>query len=1066
MAKMLSSLLLLLLFKLQHRFFSYFECHNFEHLVLHNTDEHINIKQLYLDELDIECLIICRDSCHGRKCSNYASGLIANSYLEAADKVISTYPSLYIYGSTITATSKNALLVYNKGATYGTVQYNSTIVFDTCSVIQKAGTTNTYVYMASANGAGSVVVYRNTALASLIAATGAHVDTVTQNTLNAYFEYLTTGAGSYQNNQASRSPYVKLVTDAAQLAPYGLANFFANAYPSVATTSITWIDPNLKFKLQFKLDIKLNVQLDLKLNLKFNFDTARIVGPAGSCANYTTISAAVADLPLDSTTGYIYILAGVYNEQVVFPNARTGATTFRGESASPLVRSGNTVTIRTTGAVLSSAGGSAATGAFQSTQYYTNQITFYNIDFENNYTPTTNYQAVAVSIKAKKAAFYNCNIESSQGTLLLNYGSFYFSNCKISGTQDWVWGQGLSYIYNSEIVETSTSTGQTIAAQQYQTSVGSSGIVFDHCAVVPESSSVPTGATYLGRDYSLTAHVAYVNSYLDNHIAAIGWKISSSSSSPVFVESNNTGPGSSTTSRSSSVQVLSDSSSYSAASVLGDVSWLDSSAIAPFSGFPDSVYSKTATTSSSTSSTATSTSTSAAVATTATSASAIYTVAPTPTGSQYGSVMSAVAALPSDGKAYTIYILAGTYNEQVWVNRTGMVTLRGETSYPNDYSQNLVTIQFKYGVLTSANQNELTPVINAKKTDGSGLALYNIDFTNTYPQTSNTAALAADFYGKNMAAYGCSFKGFQDTLLANQGVQLFSNCYIEGSIDYIFGYSKAYFHQCYIASNTAGYITAQNRPTNVWPGGYVFDSCYVTYTSSYGSSTGTTYLGRPWSQYAIVVYMNSYLDKHIAAEGWHIWSTSSPQTSRNIQRAGAFRLKSGPVMIIGYTEANPGQTYVGNTVTITNARGLSVSPLPTGHSNAETATIATGSTKISMYNINVINSDNLDGSQSSYVTLAASIYGNHIGFYGCSFIGWQDTLLTGEKTGYQYYEASYTVLPVQELMQVQVGWGGAQVLWRVEVREVDPIGAVHTVASGYVSLLPGPELLNSAKVIW
>lgn len=115
--------------------------------------------------------------------------------------------------------------------------------------------------------------------------------------------------------------------------------------------------------------------------------------------------------------------------------------------------------------------------------------------------------------------------------------------------------------------------------------------------------------------------------------------------------------------------------------------------------------------------------------------------------------------------------------------------------------------------------------------------------------------------------------------------------------------------------------------------------------------------------------------------------------------------RSGPVMIIGYTEANPGQTYSGNTVTITNARGLSVSPLPTGHSDAETATIATGSTKISMYNINIINSDNLDGSQSSYVTLAASIYGNHIGFYGCSFIGWQDTLLTGEKTGYQYYES-------------------------------------------------------------
>jgi len=43
----------------------------------------------------------------------------------------------------------------------------------------------------------------------------------------------------------------------------------------------------------------------------------------------------------------------------------------------------------------------------------------------------------------------------------------------------------------------------------------------------------------------------------------------------------------------------------------------------------------------------------------------------------------------------------------------------------------------------------------------------------------------------------------------------------------------------------------------------------------------------------------------------------------------------------------------------------------------------------------------------NYVTLAGSIYGSHIGFYACSLIGWQDTLLTGQTDGYQYYESSY-----------------------------------------------------------
>ncbi|KAF1354022.1 pectin lyase fold/virulence factor [Delphinella strobiligena] len=117
--------------------------------------------------------------------------------------------------------------------------------------------------------------------------------------------------------------------------------------------------------------------------------------------------------------------------------------------------------------------------------------------------------------------------------------------------------------------------------------------------------------------------------------------------------------------------------------------------------------------------------------------------------------------------------------------------------------------------------------------------------------------------------------------------------------------------------------------------------------------------------------------------------------------------RPGAVNIIGYTIGNPGQSYQDNEVTITFSRGLSVSPLPTGHSDAETATVSTASNRISFYNINIINSDNLDGSEASYVTLAGSIYGTDIGFYACYFQGWQDTLLTGSRTGYQYYESSY-----------------------------------------------------------
>ncbi|KAJ5508903.1 hypothetical protein N7527_011046 [Penicillium freii] len=498
--------------------------------------------------------------------------------------------------------------------------------------------------------------------------------------------------------------------------------------------------------------------------------------------------------------------------------------------------------------------------------------------------------------------------------------------------------------------------------------------------------------------------------------------------------------------------------------------------------------------------------------------------------------------LQEDSNEYTIYIKSGMYSEQISITRNGKTILRGETTFENDYTQNTVTVEYSNGVLTSANMDEVTPIVNAENSDGKALAIYNVDFKNAYPQTANTAALAADFYG-NVQAYGCSFIGFQDTLLANKGTQVFSNCYIEGSVDFIWGFSTAFFYQSVIATNTVGsYIAAMSRSSATATGGYVFDNCLVTYTSTYGSTYQSSWLGRPYSAYSRVVYMNSYLDKHINPAGWHIWSTGSPQTdfvtfgefnntgpsswssscasfatnltetqaeaytlanwigdttwldmnaynlapsydltggtstpatttasatatalstptatatwahpssgttpptgavlvSQSVSISGSYSNltdalaslpddtttqvifmyagtyveqvptinRHGPVMIIGYTTGNPGQTYADNEVTITFARGLSVSPLPTGHSNAETATIATASNQIAFYNINIVNSDNLDGLKSS-VTLAASIYGNHVAFYGCYFQGWQDTLLTGNKAGYQYYESSY-----------------------------------------------------------
>jgi len=91
---------------------------------------------------------------------------------------------------------------------------------------------------------------------------------------------------------------------------------------------------------------------------------------------------------------------------------------------------------------------------------------------------------------------------------------------------------------------------------------------------------------------------------------------------------------------------------------------------------------------------------------TTTAAPAMYTVGPS---QLYTNITAAYDALPNDGNSYTIYILAGLYIEQFNITRTGGTTLRGETSFPNDFSQNLVTVQISNGQLTSNNQDETTP---------------------------------------------------------------------------------------------------------------------------------------------------------------------------------------------------------------------------------------------------------------------------------------------------------------------------------------------------------------------
>ncbi|CAI0420263.1 unnamed protein product [Linum tenue] len=70
--------------------------------------------------------------------------------------------------------------------------------------------------------------------------------------------------------------------------------------------------------------------------------------------------------------------------------------------------------------------------------------------------------------------------------------------------------------------------------------------------------------------------------------------------------------------------------------------------------------------------------------------------------------------------------------------------------------------------------------------------------------------------------YNCRFLGWQDTLYLHYGKQYLKDCYIEGSVDFIFGNSTALLEHCHIHCKSEGFITAQARKSSQESTGYVF----------------------------------------------------------------------------------------------------------------------------------------------------------------------------------------------------------------------------------------------------
>ncbi|KAL2809219.1 pectinesterase A [Aspergillus granulosus] len=227
----------------------------------------------------------------------------------------------------------------------------------------------------------------------------------------------------------------------------------------------------------------------------------------------------------------------------------------------------------------------------------------------------------------------------------------------------------------------------------------------------------------------------------------------------------------------------------------------------------------------------------------------------------YSRISDAITALGSSDDDACIYIAAGTYEEQLTFEYGGSLTIYGETTDTGSYKQNTVTITH---TISSPESGSLvsSATVNAQMDD---INFYNVNIVNGYGKGAQAVALAAS--GERQGYYGCQFIGYQDTLYARAGIQYYSNCYIEGAVDYIFGAASAWFGECNIVSNGAGYITAMSREVATDPAWYCFDHCNI-YGKSGLDLSGDVYLGRPWRVLARVIYQNSALSDIIHPAGW------------------------------------------------------------------------------------------------------------------------------------------------------------------------------------------------------
>lgn len=292
---------------------------------------------------------------------------------------------------------------------------------------------------------------------------------------------------------------------------------------------------------------------------------AKRISVGKSNAMFASVQAALNSVKSGNTAPVeIVIQPGIYRE-VITVDATKHNITLKGEDAERTVIIFN----NHAGTTLPN-GDTLNTWTCATAFVYGNDFKAEHLTFSNDAGFTAG-QAVALRVEGNRAAFYHCRFTGNQDVLFLSGSGVkhYFENCYIEGTTDFIFGAATALFSNCHI-HSKKNSHVTAASTN---SIIPFGFVFTGCRLTADSG---INKVSLGRPWTPTASVTYVNCYLGKHIIPAGWdnwRNPANEKTVRYAEYGNYGPGADTASRVPWAKQLTDDEvkRYSPGNILG--SW-------------------------------------------------------------------------------------------------------------------------------------------------------------------------------------------------------------------------------------------------------------------------------------------------------------------------------------------------------------------------------------------------------------------------------------------------------------------------------------------------------------